>query len=519
MKLRIRRSGALGLLVILLIFLSFGYANRDILDLYTYAGAVEHGGKARLFYNSSPVMNSLPGNAVYSTRSVDGVQWEKRSFFCSKNCVVARLGDELLAFFRGSYSAYDLENLSIWKRAGDYPENHSNVVPLWAGSLDNDVLLVGVGEGENGSEQTLAAFRVTAEGLQELSENATLKLDRPIMPGIRVNDYFTGAVAGSKAVFFFKDSRKGVIKRVILENGVFGPPVETEFQFRRFAVGNAGGRVFLAGLPQSGNEKMIFVHELGSDFSPVYEWKIDPDIPGIFGRKEILDLGFGSLGDRPLLFIQAGWFVIYAAPIPPEGDAGFAQVVRISPLREFLIKGWAYLTFILACCAVIVGLVTMFRKARPKPAAAPPEIPLVVASFLPRGAAFMTDMLINGVAGFMLMLFVGILKPDEKMIDPLVPEVLIMLCFLVYSFAFETIFGWTPGKRLMRIRTVTESGGRPTFFSLLVRNCFKIVLELIFIESLVFIMSNRNQRLGDMVTGTIVVMDPKIFSEELGVRS
>ena len=93
--------------------------------------------------------------------------------------------------------------------------------------------------------------------------------------------------------------------------------------------------------------------------------------------------------------------------------------------------------------------------------------------------------------------------------------VLIVLLFLVWSGYF-VLFEWawngqTPGKRWLRLRVIREDGRPVTFWEAAARNLVRIFdMEPFPFYSIglvsVFI-SSRDQRIGDMVAGTVVVRE------------
>jgi uncharacterized RDD family membrane protein YckC len=92
--------------------------------------------------------------------------------------------------------------------------------------------------------------------------------------------------------------------------------------------------------------------------------------------------------------------------------------------------------------------------------------------------------------------------------------VLIVLTFLVlfgYDVAFETLAsGRTPGKRAAGLRVVRQGGEPPGFLAAAVRNLLRLVdllpaLYAIGVISILF--TSRNQRLGDLAAGTLVVRE------------
>jgi uncharacterized RDD family membrane protein YckC len=81
--------------------------------------------------------------------------------------------------------------------------------------------------------------------------------------------------------------------------------------------------------------------------------------------------------------------------------------------------------------------------------------------------------------------------------------------FWGYFSLFEAYWkGQTPGKRAMKVRVIKDSGRQITFFEALARNLLRIVdyLPGFYLVGLITMLCNkRNQRLGDLVAGTIVV--------------
>lgn len=80
-----------------------------------------------------------------------------------------------------------------------------------------------------------------------------------------------------------------------------------------------------------------------------------------------------------------------------------------------------------------------------------------------------------------------------------------------YSILFETIWnGQTPGKRLIKIRVVQKNGSPVTFTQVLVRNMFTIIDQLpcLYTVGIISIfLTRRNQRLGDLAAGTVVLRE------------
>lgn len=84
------------------------------------------------------------------------------------------------------------------------------------------------------------------------------------------------------------------------------------------------------------------------------------------------------------------------------------------------------------------------------------------------------------------------------------------LVLFVYPTAFETLWrGRTPGKAALGLRVVTVEGAPVRFRHAAIRAALAIVelYTLGFIAVIMILLSNRNQRLGDLVAGTIVLRE------------
>ncbi|MDH3283619.1 MAG: RDD family protein [Acidobacteriota bacterium] len=81
-----------------------------------------------------------------------------------------------------------------------------------------------------------------------------------------------------------------------------------------------------------------------------------------------------------------------------------------------------------------------------------------------------------------------------------------------YFAAFELFMhGQTPGKRLLRLRVVTEDGTPAGVIAVLVRNLIRhvdLMPPFYGIGSLTILATSRGQRLGDLAAGTLVVREP-----------
>jgi uncharacterized RDD family membrane protein YckC len=121
----------------------------------------------------------------------------------------------------------------------------------------------------------------------------------------------------------------------------------------------------------------------------------------------------------------------------------------------------------------------------------------------PRIFAFVLDNLLATVVAFLV---VAALKSDS----PYLAGGALCLTYLGYSFLSEALWSRTPGKYLQGLVVVDPSGGHCGWRRALVRTLLRVVEAnpLLFgglPAGVAILASERNQRIGDMAAGTLVV--------------
>ncbi|MFN8034641.1 MAG: RDD family protein [Acidimicrobiia bacterium] len=138
-------------------------------------------------------------------------------------------------------------------------------------------------------------------------------------------------------------------------------------------------------------------------------------------------------------------------------------------------------------------------------------VELTLAGLGSRFLALLLDTTIQVAILFLLAIFFGVENGYLR-------AFLILAVFLVlfgYHILFETVAnGRTPGKAAAGIRVVALDGGPVTFLPSAVRNLLRIVdgctiltFFLAPVGLIAVFVSDRNQRVGDMAGGTLVVRD------------
>lgn len=155
------------------------------------------------------------------------------------------------------------------------------------------------------------------------------------------------------------------------------------------------------------------------------------------------------------------------------------------------------------------------------------ELRFPVAGIGSRFLAVLTDMIIQGVAVMVLfVLFAVVISagaygrratvPGTAAMSPdaaakwFIAGVILFFFLLYWGYfsLFEGLWqGQTPGKKLLKIRVIKDSGRQITLFEALARNLLRLVdSQPFYLIGVVTMLCNRQQkRLGDFVAGTMVV--------------
>jgi uncharacterized RDD family membrane protein YckC len=144
------------------------------------------------------------------------------------------------------------------------------------------------------------------------------------------------------------------------------------------------------------------------------------------------------------------------------------------------------------------------------------ELEFAVAGIGSRFVAVLIDHLIMGgvflVVGLLWGVLVGSVANRVNLLGKWILAVFIALNFVLY-WGYFTLFeafwrGQTPGKHVMKLRVIKDSGRQITLFEAMSRNLLRIIdyLPAFYLAGVIAMLSTkRHQRLGDLVAGTIVV--------------
>lgn len=129
-------------------------------------------------------------------------------------------------------------------------------------------------------------------------------------------------------------------------------------------------------------------------------------------------------------------------------------------------------------------------------------------------AVFIGFMLIAGFGQTQL----GVFDAFERDMPNWVIAVMIFVLFLLFAGYFA-VFEWlwdgqTPGKRLLKLRVIREDGRPITLWEAVARNLLRIfdtfpgfLLPVYSIGLIAIFLNNRDQRVGDLFAGTVVIRE------------
>ena len=140
------------------------------------------------------------------------------------------------------------------------------------------------------------------------------------------------------------------------------------------------------------------------------------------------------------------------------------------------------------------------------------ELDFRVAGIGSRALAVLLDHILQGIIITALVVAASFGLPALHLSSAWIAAVFVVIVFCAYwgYFTFFEMYwkGQTPGKKLLKIRVVKNSGRSITFYESLGRNLLRLVdsLPTFYAVGVITMFIDRlNRRLGDLVAGTIVV--------------
>jgi uncharacterized RDD family membrane protein YckC len=141
------------------------------------------------------------------------------------------------------------------------------------------------------------------------------------------------------------------------------------------------------------------------------------------------------------------------------------------------------------------------------------ELELVLAGLASRFMAEIVDAALIGLLVLALIAIAVLAGGTAGLVILSVAVGGLLMISVCYHVAFEVLAaGRTPGKRVTGLRVVMDNGGPEGLRASTVRNLVRLLegLPLFYVPAVVSILvTPRNQRLGDLAAGTLVVREPR----------
>jgi uncharacterized RDD family membrane protein YckC len=139
------------------------------------------------------------------------------------------------------------------------------------------------------------------------------------------------------------------------------------------------------------------------------------------------------------------------------------------------------------------------------------QLALPLAGLATRFLALMIDLLIGSAAGILSILFAAAVGGDVA--AAIVAASAVLVFYVGYHVVFEVAGGGrTVGKRAAGVRVVRDGGAAVGLRRSLIRNLMRLLegTTTFYIPAIISVLATRNnQRLGDLMAGTLVVREPR----------
>jgi len=135
--------------------------------------------------------------------------------------------------------------------------------------------------------------------------------------------------------------------------------------------------------------------------------------------------------------------------------------------------------------------------------------PYLQDHWIKRAVAYLIDSMIVGTAVAILLgitLFPFFITNPTSLLNILSFPFAMGLLYILYFPIAETIYGATLGKRLMGLRVVTKTGGKPSFEKAFIRNITKIHQVLLLLDLIggLITSTDLHQKYTDRIANTTV---------------
>ncbi|HUT31855.1 MAG TPA: RDD family protein [Planctomycetota bacterium] len=469
-----------------------------------------------------------PPSSCYR-RLVAGAGWLTEEQLHGGHRCAAFLADTLYVFRRAGYSVYRTTNWkaqAVFATAGP-PAKHESEwetrawplgwPPATACAMGGELWVFGVEASEGGERIRAAAI---APGAKEAPGSGPRLLGNPLTTPARPSDLSVLADGKAALVFWHQPAagREGnELWHASFDGAGWGPArsVPLPYPNSDYAVARHEGATWLVCKARGQRIKesrpllvMTLADGKWGEPAPVpgavdslwLDWTLDIDAASFDGSL----LVFRACMDRVVAHRWSGG--TWREPEVP---------LELSPWPTYLF--WWLLANIAASLVLlpVVGWAALRVRTRPRPRVHAFGTQVCAATWARRVAAQLVDILVG------LLLCSGVLRwletSDAEAAAPGAEGILatVALCSSVlfgYFVLSEGLTGQSFGKLLLRIVVVGRDGRRPSVGSILMRNALRpwpfLVPTAYLVGSLILLLTPANQRLGDLLAGTLVVDMP-----------
>ncbi|MCT4564799.1 MAG: RDD family protein [Maledivibacter sp.] len=145
------------------------------------------------------------------------------------------------------------------------------------------------------------------------------------------------------------------------------------------------------------------------------------------------------------------------------------------------------------------------------------EIEYRLAGLGARAAAAVIDILIQTLAIAVIIITLVAFKIDpaelyEDYQGWVIGAAILVIWVIVYGYfiIFEMAMnGMTPGKKIFGLRTIRNNGQPITIKHSIIRNLFRIIIDLYGVGVVLMFFSKQHKRVGDNIASTIVIVEEK----------
>ncbi len=528
---RIRRIRQISLVALLFAPAALAHAQGTFIDQLferhvRVKSAIGPPGVLHLLYERKADPQAPPKSCY--RRHVTGKGWLPEERIHGEHRCVAFLGDALYVFRRRGWSTYRTKDwmapaiLATTGRDTDEPASEWETTdwprafkwaPDAACAVGEEVWVFGAEATGDGARILAARIR---PGASEAADRGPHVFGQPLATPLPASD-LSVLPDGTGALVFWHQPALGrdgnEVWHATFDGNAWGAPnpVALPYPNSDYAAARHEGAIWL--VCKARGERIKESRPLFAMARADGAWTEPAPVPGARDPRLDMTLDIEAASFGGTLFVFRACMDRVVAHAWSSGASGWGEpevLIELSPWPTYVF--WWLMANVAASLLLLpaVGWAALHVRARARPRirAFGTEVPL--ATWARRVAAQLVDTLVG------LLLASGILRwleAGEGGAAPGSESILatVAICsgaFFAYFVLSEALTGQSFGKLLLHIAVVGRDGGRPSARSIVVRNLLRpwpfLVPTAYLVGSLILLLSRTNQRLGDLLAGTLV---------------